>query len=272
MDKTTNAFENLYNIIIKLRGEGGCPWDKVQTALTMRSCILEESYECVEAISKLDDSHTAEEIGDLFLVAIMICRIKEEEGAFSLDEVLNQACEKLIIRHPHVFPTVGSDVPAITAITAEEGLKSWENAKKASQSDKSENKGSVLDNVSKSIPPLERAHRFQKKAAKKGFEWSTVSDVWEKVKEEVAELGEEIASNAPQEKLEDEFGDILFSLVNTARFLKIDPSIALHRTNEKFARRFKVVETEMGNRNLEMKKENLQIMDEIWNSVKLSEK
>jgi len=265
MNDLMESFNNFYNIIIKLRGKDGCPWDREQTANSVRTNLLEEVYECIEAISENDDFHTAEELGDILIVISMISRIKEEEKVFTFKEVIDRVSEKLIRRHPHVF----SDT---IAKTPDEGLRNWELMKKTeanSNKKNSEETKSRLDGISKSIPPLERAYRFQKKAAKAGFDWSRVEDVLGKVKEEVNEIEHEIAS-ANKEKIEEELGDILFSVINVARFLKIDPSIALHGTNEKFLNRFKKVEKGMEEKGLPMKHENLEIMDKLWEEAKLS--
>ncbi|MCL2294143.1 MAG: nucleoside triphosphate pyrophosphohydrolase [Spirochaetes bacterium] len=297
MNDLRESFDKFYNIIIKLRSKDGCPWDREQTANSVRTNLLEEVYECIEAISKNDDFHTAEELGDILLVISFIARIKEEENAFTFKEVIERVSEKLIRRHPHVFAkgeassfrdsagNSGED-PSLTKLgppgntntvtkTADEVLKNWELIKKAetsrNETGEKEKAQSKLDVVSKSIPPLERAYRFQKKASKAGFDWSRAEDVLGKIKEEISELEQEIsAENKNKEKIEEEIGDILFSVINLARFLKIDPSIALHGTNEKFLSRFKKVEKGMEEKGLPMKQENLKIMDALWEAAKLS--
>jgi len=267
MNALPESFEKFYNIIIKLRSKEGCPWDREQTAASVRTNLLEEVYECIEAISAKDDFHTAEELGDILLVISMISRIKEEENAFTFKEVIERVSEKLIRRHPHVF--ADND-----AKTSDEVLKNWEQIKKTESVgnediEKKDLPKSKLDGISKGIPPLERAYRFQKKASKAGFDWNNISDVLEKVKEELQELEQEIFSGK-KDKIEEELGDILFSVINAARFLKIDPSIALHRTNEKFLARFKKVEKGMEEMGLPMKHENLEIMDKLWEEAKNS--
>ena len=263
MDELLKSFGDFYNIIIKLRSKEGCPWDREQTAYSVRTNLLEEVYECIEAISENDDFHTAEELGDILLVISMISRIKEEENAFTFKEVIERVSEKLIRRHPHVFSNT-------VAKTSDEVKKNWELIKKSEKSKKEAVK-SLLDGISKTIPPLERAYRFQKKASKAGFDWDRAEDVLAKVKEEIYELEDEIISEEKnKEKIEEELGDILFSVINAARFLKIDPSIALHRTNEKFLSRFRKVEKGMEEKGLAMKHENLEIMDKLWEEAKLS--
>lgn len=269
MNDLLKSFENFYNVIIKLRSKDGCPWDKEQTANSVRTNLLEEVYECIEAISKNDDFHTAEELGDILLVVSFIVRIKEEENAFTFKEVIDRVSEKLIRRHPHVFSNT-------TAKTPDEVITNWEIIKKneAANSNAPENNEetkSRLDGISKSIPPLERAYRLQKKAAKAGFDWNKVEDVLGKVKEEINELEYELAAeNINKDKIEEELGDILFSVINMARFIKIDSSIALHRTNEKFLNRFKKVEKGMAEKGINMTHENLEIMDKLWEEAKLS--
>jgi len=270
MNDLLESFEKFYNVIIKLRSKDGCPWDREQTANTVRTNLLEEVYECLEAISKNDDFHTAEELGDILLVVGMITRIKEEENAFTFKEVIDRVSEKLIRRHPHVFSNRIVE-------NSNEVIKNWELIKKAEAAAISDNNSedetakSRLDGISKSFPPLERAYRFQKKASKAGFDWSKIEDVLGKVKEEIGEFEYELAAeNKNKEKIEEELGDILFSVINMARFLKVDPSIALHRTNEKFLNRFKKVEKEMEEKGLDMKHENLELMDKLWEEAKLS--
>lgn len=263
MENLKNSFAGFYRIIKKLRSENGCPWDRKQTAKSLRTNLLEEAYECIEAISEENDQHTAEELGDVLLLVAMIARIKEEENAFTFEQVITGITEKLVRRHPHVFADTVAD-------TAEEVKKNWEYIKQNLENRGSSN--SMLDGISAAMPPLERAYRLQKKASKGGFDWPDRGGVWEKVKEEIGELGHEIESGGSSEKLEEELGDIIFSIVNLARFLKIDPAVALHRTNEKFLRRFRAVEEGMREKGIEMAPENLKEMDIIWNSVKSTEK
>ncbi len=267
MDDLLKSFGDFYNIIIKLRSKDGCPWDREQTAHSVRTNLLEEVYECIEAISENDDFHTAEELGDILLVISMIGRIKEEEKGFTFKEVIDRVSEKLIRRHPHVFSNV-------IAETSDEVKKNWELIKKneinSNNKEEKELPKSKLDGISKSIPPLERAYRFQKKASKAGFDWDRAEDVLGKVKEEISELEDEIISGKSMDKIEEELGDIIFSVINTARFLKIDPSVALHRTNEKFLHRFKKVEQGMEKQGLSMTHENLKAMDKLWEEAKNS--
>ena len=260
MKKHTESFEKFYDILIKLRSPEGCPWDRKQTADSLKGNLLEEAYECIEAIANKDDEHMREELGDVLLLVGMISRIKEEDGKFTFSEVIDEVSEKLVRRHPHVF---GEE----EIKDADEVKKKWEEIKKnVEKKDKS-----LLDGISKNMPPLERAYRFQKKASGAGFDWIDTESVWEKVYEELNEFKDETI-NSNHEKMEEEFGDFLFSIVNIGRFLKIDPAIALHRTNEKFLRRFQHVENSMKNEKLELGAENFEKMDSYWDQAKEMEK
>ncbi len=260
MNNLTESFSNFYEIITRLRSPEGCPWDRKQTAETLKGNLLEESYECIEAISNRDDAHIREELGDVLLLIGMISRIKEEEGSFTFSEVIDEVSEKLVRRHPHVF---GED----KINDADEVKKKWEEIKKnVEKKDKS-----LLDGISKNMPPLERAYRFQKKASGAGFDWIDTESVWNKVYEELEEFRDE-SINSDQDRMEEEFGDFLFSIVNIGRFMKIDPAIALHRTNEKFLRRFQHVEKNMEKENMELGAENFDKMDALWDEAKELEK
>jgi tetrapyrrole methylase family protein/MazG family protein len=249
------AFKALYDTIVKLRGPGGCMWDREQTPSTLREALVEETFECLEAIDENDPDHIAEELGDLYLLATMLSYMHEEEGKFSVTDVLVKIKEKLIRRHPHVFGEV--KVKDTTEI-----LNNWA-AIKASQEGRGL-KESVLDEVSSGIPPMDRAFKLQKKAAKAGFDWPDTEGVIAKIEEEIKEVQEAEKGD----KLEEELGDLLFSVINLCRFLKVEPSVALRRTNSKFTGRFKYVEKEMKEAGHEMKKENLDIMEIFWNKAK----
>lgn len=260
MNSLIESFKKFYEIIIKLRSPEGCPWDIKQTADSLKGNLLEESYECIEAIANNDDEHIKEELGDVLLLVSMISRIKEEEGAFTFTDVVDSISEKLIRRHPHVFGDI--DVK-----DADEVKKNWNDIK-----NKIENKDkSLLEGISKNMPPLERAFRFQKKASGAGFDWIDTESIWEKVYEELEEFRDETL-NCDKKKMEEEFGDFLFSIVNIGRFMNIDPAIALHRTNEKFLRRFQYVEENMKKNKLELGAENFTQMDGFWDEAKAGEK
>ena len=279
-----DAFKTFYDIVVRLRSPGGCPWDLEQTPESLRSDLIEETYECIEAIDEKDGEHIKEELGDLFLVITMLAFMHEQEGAFSVNDVFAMVSEKLIRRHPHVFGEV-------KAATSAEVLENW--AKIKVQQEGRKPKDSILDSVSQGLPPLERAAKLQKKAAKAGFDWPDFSGVQAKVLEELDEVkaaayqlrieqtahsstakadsGAEAdgdADSAATEKLEEELGDLLFSVVNLCRFFSVDPSVALAGTNNKFISRFKYVEKQMKENGIEMKKENLRDMDTFWNQAK----
>ena len=252
-------FKALYDTVAKLRSPDGCEWDREQTPASLRGALIEETYECIEAIDENDNTHIAEELGDLFLLATMIGYMHEQEGKFTVADTLIGINEKLIRRHPHVFGDVKvKDTAEIlgnwAAIKVQEGRKP---------------KDSILDEVSSGLPPMDRAYALQKKAAKAGFDWPDTEGVIAKIKEELEEVC--TASNnvsAEKSALEEELGDLLFSVINLCRFFKIEPSVALRRTNSKFVDRFKYVEKKMKESGQEMKKENLNIMDQYWEEAK----
>ncbi len=249
------AFKELYDIVVRLRGPGGCPWDIEQTPSSLRGSLVEETYECLEAIDEKDSDHIAEELGDLFLLATMISYMHEQEGKFSVADALSNVGKKLIRRHPHVFGEVKVKDSA-------EVLNNWAEIKVKQEGRKP--KDSILDEVSGGLPPMERSFKLQKKAAKAGFDWQDIEGVMEKIKEEL----EEVRTAKIETETEEELGDLLFSVINLCRYLKIEPSAALNRTNNKFIERFKYVEKKMKETGQEMKKENLNIMDKYWNEAK----
>ena len=262
------AFQKLYEIVVRLRGPGGCPWDLEQTPLTLRGDLIEETYECVEAIDEQDPQHVKEELGDLFLLVTMLAYMHEQEGHFTVAEVLQQLSEKLIRRHPHVFENANGADPSLTS---EEVLVNWAKIKVEQEGRKP--KDTALDEISRGLPPLDRAWKLQKKAAKAGFDWPDAAGVIAKIKEELCETEAAIAtaaSTADNTALEEELGDLLFSVVNLCRFFKIEPSVALQRTNIKFTERFKHVEKRMKETGQEMNAENLEVMDRFWNEAKNS--
>jgi len=277
--KTTAAesFNRAYEIIKRLRAPDGCPWDREQTPASMRANLIEEAYECVEAINDDDKPHIREELGDVFLLAIFIGYMYEQSGEFSVADSLEELSEKLIRRHPHVF---GDAAAADSA----EVLRQWDVIKETVEG--RAKKDSVLDSVSKALPPLERSYKMQKKAAKAGFDWLKAEDVWDKLSEELAECreacdqvaavrdqaAEEAAKAAAHAHLEEELGDLLFSVVNISRFLEVDPSVALHRTIGKFDRRFRHVERRMKESGAAMVPETFGQMDLFWEEAKAIER
>jgi tetrapyrrole methylase family protein/MazG family protein len=255
------SFRALYETIVTLRGPNGCNWDKEQNPSTLRGALVEETYECLEAIDANDPSHVCEELGDLYLLVTMIGYMHEQEGKFTVADVLDQIKNKLIRRHPHVFGDLKVN-------GVDEILDNWKAIKVNQEGRKP--KDSILDEVSSSLPQMDRAYKLQKKAAKAGFDWPDTEGVIEKIREELEEVQEARKDSAQEENnhLEEELGDLLFSVINLCRFLKVEPSVALHRTNSKFIERFKYVEKKMKESGYEMKKENLEIMDSFWNETK----
>ena len=256
-----DTFTDLYDIVTILRGEDGCPWDKEQTAGTLRKSIIEEAYECVNEIDAGHDENLCEELGDLLLVVSMIIRIKEQEGAFTLNDVCRGICRKLIRRHPHVFGAEKTD-------NAGTVLRRWEEIKRDVEGRTGGD--SILSDIPDSFPPLQKAYTIQKKAAKVGFQWEKIEDLWPKLDEETEELKEAVKAQ-DVDAVEGEVGDILFTVVNLSRMLKTDPSLALNRTNIKFDRRFREVEKRVRERGLKIEEAGLQVLDDIWNEVKRDE-
>jgi XTP/dITP diphosphohydrolase len=255
MDPRLAAFERLLNIMDELRDQ--CPWDKKQTLESLRPLTIEETYELADAITDNDLEGIKGEIGDLMLHMVFYAKIASEQKVFDITDALNGICEKLIHRHPHIYGDV--------KVTSEEEVKAnWEKLKLK------EGKKSVLEGVPKSLPALVKATRIQEKVKGVGFEWDETEDVWDKVQEELAELQEEVESNEDPKKIEEEFGDVLFSLINYGRFLKINPENALAITNNKFIARFKKLEKLMIADGLDIAVENLETMDRYWNKAKHS--
>jgi tetrapyrrole methylase family protein/MazG family protein len=261
MEQTDNAFKTLYDIVTRLRAPDGCPWDREQNPVSLRGDLIEETYECIEAIDEQNPEHIREELGDLFLLATMISYMHEQKGLFSVADVLQTVSEKLVRRHPHVF----GETKVKDSV---EVLNNW--AKIKVEQEGRRPKDSVLDEVSAGLPPLDRAWKLQKKAAKAGFDWPNVEGVIEKIREELNEAVEVVSSETESrdEKIEEELGDLLFSVVNLCRYCAVEPSVALRRTNSKFIYRFKYVEKKMREKGQEMKPENLKIMDQYWDAAK----
>ena len=253
MDKRLEAFQRLLTIMDDLREK--CPWDKKQTMQTLRHLTVEETYELVDAIHDEDYSEVKKELGDLFLHLVFYSKIGSESHGWDVSDVLNGICEKLIHRHPHIYgDTVVKD--------EKEVLENWEKLKLK------EGNKSVLGGVPRSLPAMIKAIRIQDKARGVGFDWEEKEQVYEKVEEELAELAAEVSSNAPKDKVEGEFGDVLFSMINYARFLGINPEDALERTNKKFIKRFQFLEVESAKDGKKMGEMTLAEMDEYWNKAK----
>jgi len=250
MDKRLQAFERLLIIMDELREQ--CPWDKKQTNETLRHLTIEETYELSDAILNNDSEEIKKELGDLFLHLVFYSRIGQEKEQFDVTDVLNSVCDKLVHRHPHIYGD--------TQVSgAEEVKQNWEQIKlKEANGNKT-----VLGGVPNSMPSLVKAMRMQDKAAQVGFDWPNKEDVWGKVDEELQEFKE---AEGPEK--EEEFGDLLFSLVNYARWLKINPDDALEKTNKKFKYRFECIEKYAKEQGLDMNEMTLQEMDEIWEQAK----
>ena len=270
---TTEAFKKFYDVIVRLRSPGGCPWDLEQTPLTLRDDLIEETYECIEAIDQQDPAHVKEELCDIFMIVLMLAYMYEQDGHFSAAEAFEAASEKLIHRHPHVFGTRSSGINLdglkIEGLSSDDALQNWARIKVEQEGRKP--KDSILDEVSRGLPPLDRAWKLQKKAAKAGFDWPDADGVIAKIHEELEEVKkviEEESKDNNSMKLEEELGDLIFSVVNLCRFFKIEPSVALQRTNIKFTGRFRHVEKRMKETGREMNPGNLDVMDQYWNEAK----
>jgi len=250
--KDQTNINRLVEIMDELREK--CPWDKKQNIHTLRQQTIEETYELADAITDKDWSAIKEELGDLLLHVVFYSRIGNEENQFTLQDVIDGICDKLIKRHPHVYGNV--------KVNDEEDVKkNWEQIKLA------EGKKSVLSGVPKSLPAMVKAMRIQEKAKQVGFEWATKEDVWEKVEEEKQELLEAVASGK-KERIEEEAGDLFFSVINYVRFLKVDAENSLELTNKKFIKRFCQMEEDVQKKGMSLSEMTLPEMDAIWNEIK----
>lgn len=266
-ERTAEAFKLFYTVVARLRARDGCPWDLEQTPSSIRGNIIEEAYELAEAITENDNPHMKEETGDLYLLATMVAYMSQQEGRYTVAEALHESASKLIRRHPHVFGEAEIHSP-------DQVVQQWNEIKERVEGRRK--KDSLLDEVHRHLPPLEKAYKLQKKAAKVGFDWENRKDIWQKIEEELVELGHarsasEEGSPDTKDALEDEFGDLLFTVVNAARLYDIDPSIALHRANEKFSRRFRHIEKRMKESQLAMSPDHMEQMDAFWNEAKQME-
>ncbi|MBL0280281.1 MAG: nucleoside triphosphate pyrophosphohydrolase [Bacteroidetes bacterium] len=249
------AFKRLLNIMDDLRSQ--CPWDKKQTIHTLRNLTIEETYELADSITASDWQGIKEELGDVLLHMIFYSKIGEEQEQFSIADVLNAQCEKLIHRHPHIYGDV-------KVKDEEEVKKNWEQLKLK------EGKTSVLQGVPQGLPAMIKAFRIQEKAAQVKFEWENTQQVWNKVEEEMMELKEVFTTpDYDKLRLEDEFGDLMFSMINLSRFIHVDPENALERTNKKFIHRFQYIEAKAKEQKRSLKEMTLEEMDALWNEAKL---
>ncbi|MBM7606562.1 tetrapyrrole methylase family protein/MazG family protein [Metabacillus crassostreae] len=258
-----HQFNSFRQVVAELRGPNGCPWDKEQTHTSLKKYLIEECYELLEAIEKDDIDHIIEELGDVLLQVVLHAQIGEDDGMFSMDDVIKGINEKMIRRHPHVFgETIVSDT--------EEVLVNWDEIKRAEKG--TENEQSILDSVAKTLPALSKAYHLQKKAAKVGFDWPTIDGAWLKVKEEISELEEEFSKKGDNPLLIKEYGDLLFALVNVGRHYKIEPEEALTSTITKFYDRFHFIERKAKENKKELQNMSLEEMDTYWNEAKKLEK
>ncbi|HAY35026.1 MAG TPA: nucleoside triphosphate pyrophosphohydrolase [Ignavibacteria bacterium] len=249
----TDEFNEFVEIVKKLRTD--CPWDRIQTHLSLRRCLLEETYEVLEAIDNNNPEELKKELGDLLLQVVFHSNIAEEEKEFTLKDVIESETLKLINRHPHVFGDV-------KVKDSDEVKRNWENLKKK------EGRKSVIEGIPEQLPALLKAYRIQEKASKVGFDWKDEVPVFDKIREELEELKVNVSLNKSHKEIEDEFGDVLFSIVNFARFHKINPEDALRRTVGKFKERFNSIEKFAEENKIAIEDMTLEEMDVIWNKAK----
>lgn len=254
MDKRADAFLNLLKIMDELREQ--CPWDKKQTIESIRHLTIEETFELSDAILKNDSNEIKKELGDILLHIVFYSRIASETNLFTITDVINSLCDKLIYRHPHIYGNAKAE-------TEEQVKQNWEQLK---QKEKGGNT-SVLSGVPNSMPALLKAYRIQEKARAVGFDWEKPEQVFEKVKEELTEFEAEV-KNKNQQAAEKEFGDVLFSLINYARFLNINPEDALEQTNKKFIKRFGYMEAKVKEQGKQIADCKLEELDNYWNEAK----
>lgn len=251
-------FYDLVEIMKALRSPDGCPWDKVQTHESIRQNFIEETYEAIEAIDTNDKELLREELGDVMMQVVFHAIIEEEIGSFDTDDVCDEVCKKLIVRHPHVFADTIANTP-------EQVLTNWDAIKMQQKSQKSQSE--VLDSVSKALPALMYSQKVQHKAAKVGFDFDNIDDCFAKVEEELTELKSAVASDN-QSDIEEELGDLLFSVVNVSRFAKVESEKALFNATNKFKDRFSKVEMLCKERNIDMQSAPLSVLDSLWDEVK----
>jgi MazG family protein len=259
----------LVDLMTRLRGAEGCPWDREQDYDTLKGLLLEEAYEVIDAVNARDFQGLEDELGDLLFQVVFYSRLAEEEGRFDIDNVIQRVYAKLIRRHPHVFGEVHAG-------NADEALKSWLNVKEqeraATGQSKNEEK-SLLDGIAPALPATLAAYELGLRAAEVGFDWKKVEDLLEKVEEEIRELRRELNQEAGNKssRLEEEVGDLLFAAANLARFLRSDPETCLRRANQKFMRRFQALEKEMATRGRKLRECSLEEMESLWNELKSKE-
>ena len=258
-ESANDRFGELVQIMARLRGENGCPWDREQTHASIKPYLLEETYEVLESIDENDPAKLEEELGDLALQVVFHAQMADEAGLFTIADVLRGINEKLRRRHPHIFGDVKAD-------TAQEVLFNWEQIKKLER-EKTQGRASLLDGVPRELPALVRAHRLQEKASRVGFDWNEARQVFQKVEEELAELRAAMENEQP-DRMEAELGDLLFSLVNLGRFIAVNPEEALRKTIARFIARFQYIEEELARRGTAPGQATLEEMDALWAEAK----
>lgn len=256
--KSSYNFDDLIKIVAALRGEGGCPWDAVQTHLTIKKDLIEETYEVIEAINKDDKVLLCEELGDLMLQVAFHAQIETEKNTFGIDEVCDGICKKLIERHPHVFGEINVN-------GVDDVLTNWDDIKRRTKGQKTTTQ--AMQAVPRELPALMRSTKIQKKAKKAGFDWADINGALDKLEEEIAELREAVAA-ADDAACLDEMGDVLFSAVNVSRFIDVDAEEALTAATDKFFNRFSIVEQLAEKNGIDMKNSTLEELDKLWDEAK----
>jgi XTP/dITP diphosphohydrolase len=259
-EQKLEQFGRLLRIMDELREQ--CPWDRKQTLESLRHLTIEETFELADAIADGNLDEIRKEIGDIMLHMVFYARIGSEKGAFDIADVIDSLCEKLIHRHPHIYGDPANAGQVVKVANEEEVKQNWEKLKLK------EGAKSVLSGVPRSLPAMTKATRIQDKARGVGFDWERPEQVWDKVNEELSELKAEVDTNADPDRIADELGDVLFSLINYARFLDIDPELALERTNRKFIKRFQYLEEGAQRDGRKLQDMTLEEMDEYWNRAK----
>jgi tetrapyrrole methylase family protein/MazG family protein len=253
-------FERLVDIMRKLRKPDGCPWDREQTHETLKPYLIEEAYELLDAIDSGDDHEIILELGDVLLQVVFHAQVASETARFSIEDVARAIAEKLVRRHPHIFGDVSAE-------DSETVITNWETIKREEKKSKGQEQMGLFDDIPRQLPALMRAQAIQKKAARVGFDWDEIAEVTAKAREEVAEFVEAVDKGAAYE-IEEELGDLLFSLVNIARFVDVNPEEALTKTNQKFLSRFAYIERKLAERGSTPAEATLEEMDDLWEEAK----
>ncbi len=261
----SDGFDSLREVMASLRGEGGCPWDKEQTHVSLKPYLIEEAYEVLEAIESGDVTLLCEELGDLLFQVLFHAQIASEKGRFDIETVLKTTTEKMKHRHPHVFSKNGLEDPSMQS---EAVLARWEEMK--AREPRNRKRKSALDGVPTSLPSLLRAYQVQSRSARVGFDWKEIEPVFQKVEEELSELKEAV-SGGQHERIESELGDLLFSIVNYARFLKVNPEDAMRGAINRFSERFQTLESEVKKKGVPLDSLTSEEMNLLWEQAKLSE-